>query len=487
MTTRQTVLYHDGEVIWLEGGRAHVSSMRELIRALPYDDCSATVWCGGQADLMDILGMMLARYAWNPDTSRLRLGECTGYISADHSILSLTVRLDGRNRVRFLDLTRYCEYGGEAVEVAQALHDMQVTSPTPGSAAVAQIIPRKHMDRFARTYPGLDGFAESLVSQACRGGLVWLSKPGIYHDVIDFDVNSMYPSILESCRLPYGTPTEVEALADMRDDQWGVFEVDIMGVERDGMPHWLNRRADGRRGRETPIACDTGFASMTLTSDDIEAVGLSCDAEVIVRGGVVFDTCTPFFASSAAKLGWLKDSARTSIKGVYKTLLNAFVGKFAQARHRFANVSVIPCLDEQGHVMFHTVRDDNAGHGSPMDTRYTPLAAAIWGKARLRLLKDIAQVRRVGGEVIYCNTDGFMARGLDVEALRDILPMGRGQGEYKVEAEFRRVNLLASNLYLGETVQGGRLWCHSGYVEDEVPTWDEFASGRYGHVYSTLS
>lgn len=487
MTTTQTVLYHDGELIWLQGERTHVSSISEIIRALPYGDCPATVWCGGQPDLMDILGMMLTRYPWNPDASRLRLGECTGCISADHSILSLTVRLDGRNRMRFLDITGYCEYGGNAVEVARTLHDLQVTSPTPGSAAVAQTIPRKHMERFARTYPAPDGFAGQLVSQACRGGLVWLDRPGVYHDVIDLDVNSMYPSILASCRLPHGTPTEVDSVEDMRDDQWGVFEVDIMGVERPGMPHWLTRRADGRRGRETPIACDNGFASMTLTSDDIEAVRLSCDAELIVHGGVAFDTCTPFFASSTAKLGWLKDMAPRSGKGVYKTLLNAFVGKFAQAHHRNANISVIPCLDDRGRVVFRTVRCDDAGRGVSTNVRYTPLAAAVWGKARLRLLKDISSVRQAGGEVVYCNTDGFMVRGLDAEALRDILPMGRGQGEYKVEAEFRRVNLLASNLYLGETVQGGTLWCHSGYVGDEVPTWDEFASGRYGHVYSGLS
>ena len=137
--------------------------------------------------------------------------------------------------------------------------------------------------------------------------------------------------------------------------------------------------------------------------------------------------------------------------------------------------------------MFHTVRGVAPAHAGSTSVRYTPLAAAVWGKARLRLLRDIAGVRRAGGEVLYCNTDGFMVRGLDTGRLRGILPMGTGQGEYKVEAEFRRVNLLASNLYLGETVQGGTLWCHSGYVEDEVPTWEEFASGRYGHVYSGLS
>lgn len=487
MTTAQTVLYHDGELIWLQGERTHVSSMREIIRALPYDDCPTTVWCGGQPDLLDILGMMLARYSWNPDASRLRLGECTGYISADHTILSLAARLDGRNRIRFIDITRYCEHGGNAVEAARTLHDLQVTAPTPGSAAVAQTIPRRHMERFARTYPAPDGFAGQLVSQACRGGLVWLDRPGVYHDVIDIDVNSMYPSILESCRLPYGTPTEVDSPEDMRDDQWGVFEVDIIGAERPGMPHWLTRRADGRRGRERPVACGNGFASMTLTSDDIEAVRLSCDAELIVHGGVAFDTCTPFFASSTVKLGWLKDTAPHQARGVYKTLLNAFVGKFAQAQHRNADISVTPGLDDHGRVVFNTVRGAVAGRGRSTSVRYTPLAAAVWGKARLRLLRDIAGVRRAGGEVLYCNTDGFMVRGLDTGRLRDILPMGTGQGEYKVEAEFRRVNLLASNLYLGETVQGGTLWCHSGYVGDEVPTWDEFASGRYGRVYSGLS
>ena len=137
--------------------------------------------------------------------------------------------------------------------------------------------------------------------------------------------------------------------------------------------------------------------------------------------------------------------------------------------------------------MFRTVRCDDAGCSRSTSVRYTPLAAAVWGKARLRLLEDILRVRDAGGEVLYCNTDGFMLRGMGVERLRDVLPMGRGQGEYKVEAELRRVNLLASNLYLGETRSVERMWCHSGYVEDEVPSWDEFASGRYGHVYSGLS
>lgn len=487
MTTQQTVGYASGVIMRIDGARTAVRDMCDIIRALPFDDCSATVWCLSQHDLMDILTMMLARYTWNSNGVELRLGECTGTIQTDRTILSLSTKLDGRHRVRFLDLSKYSDHGGNVLECLEVLHDLQVTSPTPGSAAVAQSIPRKALERFAQTYPQLDDAIELLASQACRGGLVWLSSPGIYHDVIDLDVNSMYPSILATSRLPYGAPTEVDGPEQLAEGQWGVFEVDVMGAARQGMPQWLSRRARGRRSRELITSCDGGFETFVLTSDDLEALRLTYDAEVVVHGGLAFDTCSPFFASSTARLGYLKDMANPGSKGVYKTLLNAFVGKFAQARYRGKGIKVVPRLNEDGRVVFEDVVNDGRQTGTPSDVRYAPLAAAIWGKARLRLLRDILAVRGAGGEVIYCNTDGFMVQGLDMDSLGNLLPMGRSQGEYKVEASFDRVNLLASNLYLGESSDGTRQWCHSGYMEDVVPTWGEFASGRYGHVYSRLS
>lgn len=487
MATRQTVGYTTGIVIRLDGARFPVHSMRDIIEALPYDDCSTTVWCLSQRDLMDILAMMLARYDWNPDGSRLRFSECTGFIQADRTILSLSIKLDSRHRMRFLDLSAYVDHGGNTLECLEILHDLQVTSPTPGSAAVAQSIPHKSLERFAQAYPPLDGVVEPMVSQACRGGLVWLSAPGIYHDVIDLDVNSMYPSILATSRLPYGAPIEIEDPEQLSEGQWGVFEVDVMGSALPGMPQWLSHRSRGRRARELTYSCDSGFETFVLTSDDLEALKLTYDAVAIVHGGLAFDTCTPFFASSTARLGYLKDLCDTGGKGVYKTLLNAFVGKFAQARYCGGNVEVIPRLNGCGRVVFEDVASDGRRAGTSCDVRYAPLAAAIWGKARLRLLEDMLTIREAGGEVIYCNTDGFMIQGLARERLEQILPMGRSQGEYKIEADFTRVNLLASNLYLGESPDGTRSWCHSGYMEDVVPTWDEFASGKYGHVYSKLS
>lgn len=487
MTTRQTMGYTAGTVIRLDGARLAVRDMHDIIEALPYDDCSATVWCLSQYDLMDILTMMLARYTWNSNGAELRLGECTGTIQADRTILSLSIKLDGRHRMRFLDLSAYGNHGGNALECLEVLHDLQVTSPTPGSAAVAQSIPRKALERFAQIYPQLDSAVEPMVSQACRGGLVWLSSPGIYCDVIDLDVNSMYPHILASSRLPYGNPVEIDGPEQLRENQWGVFEVDVMGSARQGVPQWLSRRARGRRARELTYSCDSGFETFVLTSDDLEALKLTYEAEVVVHGGLAFDTCTPFFASSTAKLGYLKDMSDPGGRGVYKTLLNAFVGKFAQARYHSRALKVVPRLNECGQVVFEDVVSDRRQAGTPSDVRYAPLAAAIWGKARLRLLENILTVREAGGEVVYCNTDGFMVRGLSLERLGQLLPMGRFQGEYKVEAEFTRVNLLASNLYLGESSDGTRQWCHSGYMEDTVPTWEEFASGKYGHVYSKLS
>lgn len=487
MTTRQTVGYTTGTVMRLDGARIAVHDMHDIIKALPYDDCSATVWCLSQHDLMDILAMMLARYTWNGVPSELRLGECTGTIQADRTILSLSVKLDGRHRVRFLDLGAYGDYGGDVLECLEILHDLQVTSPTPGSAAVAQSIPRKALERFAQLYPPLDDADEPVVSQSCRGGLVWLSAPGIYCDVVDLDVNSMYPSILATSRLPYGSPIDVDGPEQLAEGQWGVFEVDVMGDALPGMPQWLSRRSRGRRARELTTSCCGGFETFVLTSDDLEALALTYDAEVVVHGGLAFDTCAPFFASSTARLGYLKDSCDMGGRGVYKTLLNAFVGKFAQARHRGKGVEVVPRLDGYGRVVFEDVASEERYAGGTSDVRYAPLAAAIWGKARLRLLTDMMTVREAGGEVIYCNTDGFMVQGLERQCLEQCLPMGRCQGEYKVEADFTRVNLLASNLYLGESSDGTRTWCHSGYMEDTVPTWEEFASGRYGHVYSGLS
>ena len=222
-----------------------------------------------------------------------------------------------------------------------------------------------------------------------------------------------------------------------------------------------------------------GYVPMTLTQEDYAILTSQYDADVIVEHTWGWNVKRAYFAPSMRQLGLLKEHSRGGVsRTMLKKLMNACIGKFA-AHEPVERANSIPRLDEHGTLQYQLTRRHVDYEQGVTSHHYVPLAAAIWSKARKRLVDDMTAIRNAGGVVPYCNTDGFMIQGLDVNTICSVLDVGARIGQYKIQAQYDEVYIREANLYMGRCVDGSREWAHSGVADIQMPSWDDFVSGAF--------
>lgn len=222
-----------------------------------------------------------------------------------------------------------------------------------------------------------------------------------------------------------------------------------------------------------------GYVPMTLTREDYAILTGQYDADIIVERTWGWNVKRAYFAPSMRQLGLLKERCGNGVaRGVLKKLMNACIGKFA-AHEPDRRTDCVPRLDAQGALQYQLIERHMDYEQGVSSHHYIPLAAAIWGKARKRLVDDMVAIRGAGGVVPYCNTDGFMIQGMDVSAIGDVLDIGTRIGQYKIQAQYDDVYIREANLYMGRCADGSREWAHSGVADIRMPSWDDFVSGAF--------
>ena len=224
-----------------------------------------------------------------------------------------------------------------------------------------------------------------------------------------------------------------------------------------------------------------GYVPMTLTQEDYAILISQYDADIIVEQTWGWNVKRAYFTPSMRQLGLLKERCKNGVaRAVLKKLMNACIGKFA-AHEPSERLNSIPRLDEQGVLQYQLTKRSMDYEQGVTSHHYIPLAAAIWSKARKRLVDDMLAIRGAGGVVPYCNTDGFMVQGMDIDAVGDVLDGGSRIGQYKIQAQYDEVYIREANLYMGRCADGSREWAHSGVADVQMPSWDDFVSGAFLH------
>lgn len=485
-TARQVMAYTHHAVRRIGGRWVPVDSVADMLRALPYDDMSAVIWCLTPQDMTDVLTMSLREYAFTEQSASVPAqGQVSALVAQDRTCLSVKVRYMGRFSCTWLNAAMYdatLALDDDACDdFLRSCLDLGVSAITPASSAMRMICPMAHREQFATDYPRYDAELDSRLQASARGGLVWARSKGMLAHVVDVDVNSMYPSIVLDSALPYGTPIEADDIEPLDRRYWTISECLVAAtIKPDGIPA-ISYGPGGRRGTERLMESTNGYVPMTLTQEDYGLLTSQYDADIIVEQTWGWRVKRAHFGSSMRALGLLKERCEnTTARGVLKKLLNASIGKFA-AHEPSERVNAIPYLDEQGVLGYRPARRHMEYEQGVTSHHYIPLAAAIWSKARKRLVDDMTAIRKASGVVPYCNTDGFMIQGMDVDAIRGVLDIGPRIGQYKVQAQYDEVCIREANLYMGRCADGSCEWAHSGVTDVTMPSWDDFVSGAFLH------
>lgn len=357
---------------------------------------------------------------------------------------------------------------------------------------------KKYCDlKFKELFPTLDEEQNKVSQDALRGGLCHINKDIIGETVyggIVLDVNSMYPSIMETELLPFGNPVEFEGKfnpGEMGKKTWikNLFIQKIyikrLMLKPNGIP--CIKKKDiiysntGCYGNDYNIYLTLTSVDMKLLFENYMCIGveyLGGYAFPETRG--IFNEFINYWRNEKIEGQKGNDNFRTFIA---KMFLNNSFGKFglktgnAQARFFMSRHGEISrTLDAQN------ITDANS-------SVYAPMSAFITAYGRQRLVKMIKQNKDT---FLYSDTDSVHLNidSLDEANLEGIKINSTEFGAWKVENVFTKATYLGKKQYILELEDGSLKVTCAGMpleVSSKINNFNEFNFGKiFNYSYDKI-
>lgn len=351
----------------------------------------------------------------------------------------------------------------------------------------------KSLSEFDKLFPVLDDAVDQFMRASYRGGWVYVNP--VYqnqelHDVQVFDVNSLYPSRMYDCELPYDKPKYFSGEYEP-DEKYPLYIIKIR-VSFKLKPHHLPTIQIKHNyrfvGTEYITECTDYPVELTLTSVDFELFKEMYDIGYIEYiEGYKFKSIRGIFKDYIDKWNKVKmdntgEGGKPALRTIAKLMLNSLYGKFASRTHVRTK---IPYLKEDGIVGYHTSDEEIK------ESIYTPVASFITAHARDKTIRSALTMmqgthKTKTGETIHNDKDYFCYADTDsLHILRhnryeDLLDVdSKKLGWWKLESDnISRAKFLRAKTYVEET--NGVLEVKCAGMPDSVKqniTFEQFSYG----------
>lgn len=333
-----------------------------------------------------------------------------------------------------------------------------------GLGSMATTIASQAMTIYRQTYQVLPleihakTEALHLERQSYMGGRVdafWAGR--VTGDLYKIDVNSMYPTVMKNNRLPYRLIYHFKGdsphnLADFHNntDSLGITAKVLLKTEDDVYP----------LKHEGKLVFPVGtFETVLTTPEYLHAYNNGHIEEV--REFCLYDTATLFsrYVDSLYALRRQFEAKKNSVFAyACKILLNSLYGKFGQNGRKWVNDKFISTHIRDGYYSptgdvgdWYSVRRrgllNQRLEEFEEDINSIPsIAAHITGYARMALWGIISHVRKFGGVVYYCDTDGLI---VDDAGYRIAKPyIGKELGQLSLEGTAKECVIYGAKDYV---------------------------------------
>jgi hypothetical protein len=311
---------------------------------------------------------------------------------------------------------------------------------------------------------------------AYRGGYVYCN-PKFQGKLVTsgcvYDVNSLYPYVLQSKLLPYGLPIVQKGGEARRNDTYPLSIQNItlnLKLKKNHLPCLQAKNTVGFLNTEY-ISDTNGDMGFWLTNVDYETVKQNYDFvdEPIYHKAYLFKARADIFSGFITFFRNMKENAETEGERlIAKLFLNSLYGKFGThpditPKH--------PILKDDGHVALEI------GESETRDPVYTPVAAFTTAYARQLI---ISAALENFDRFLYCDTDSLHLLGTHPPNI-DIHP--NRFGAFKHEDNFTRAKFLHAKCYC-EEIDGGIKPTIAGLTKGlrKYVNFDNFERGLYLHV-----
>lgn len=355
------------------------------------------------------------------------------------------------DNINWLDDPKAKEYvSNDVIIVSKALQiqfNEGMKRMTIGSDSLADFKDYIGKHQYEQLFPVLPEIVHQDMRGAYKGGFVWANPRFAGKDIGKgrvYDTNSMYPSRMRKCLLPYGMPTTFEGQYQ-QDDRKPLYiqRIRCMFDLKEGHVPTVQLKNVGRFGTTEYLTTSNGEEiEMQLASPDLDLLMKHYRVyNIEYKGGYKFAGKHGIFDGWIDKYMEVKMHATGAIRQLAKLRLNNLYGKFG------SNLDVTrkePYLDENGVLRFKEM-DRETGKD-----KYLPMGIFITAWARHYI---ISTAQRCYDRILYCDTDSIHLKGDSIPhaIADDIDPVKLGY--WKHESTFNRGRFLRPKTYI-EDIDG---------------------------------
>lgn len=360
-----------------------------------------------------------------------------------------------------------CKIIAQALKIQFDKGLKKLTNASDALNGYKEIIDKNNFDRW---FPVLPVELDADIRQAYKGGFTYLNprfKNRRVKGGITLDVNSLYPSRMYNCLLPYGYPMFFEG-EYVEDKNYPLYIIRLQ-CEFEIKPGHIPtiQLKNNRAFIETEYLSDSNgeIVQMTLTSVDLALFLEHYDVynlEYIC--GWKFKGTHGMFKNYIDYWMYIKETTEGAYRQLAKLMLNSLYGKFAtnpKTRKK------IPMIDHEGIVRY--VLDEP----ELRDPVYTAMGCFITAYARDMTIRS---AQSVYDRFIYADTDSLHLTGTDIP---EGLEIHRSKlGAWKHEGTFTDAKYIRAKTYI-ETIDGEMKVTCAGMPDNvkEVVTYENFHSG----------
>ena len=330
------------------------------------------------------------------------------------------------------------------------------------SSSAMSIFKNQSNCNYKEMFPELDNQTDSFLRNAYRGGFCFVNPEYACKEVGKggvIDVNSLYPSRMRNCPMPYGEPLYYEGENPFTNYLFVQHIKTIYKLKKGFLPT-LMKKSYMKSKIEYSIGSAGELEDLYLSGPDLELFLKHYDIEYInYVDGYAFAS-TEVMPEQINPLvtyvdRFVKEKIEASIKGdlisrtTSKLFLNSLYGKFAS---RLSGSHSIPLFEDK---MIFTESEEE-------DLQKFYLPVAIFTTAYGRLLTILtAQKIYEEGKFLYSDTDSIHFLDYNEEDLKEkgIEIDDNELGKWKFESKFKRAKFLRQKTYIEETEKGIEVHC----------------------------
>lgn len=255
------------------------------------------------------------------------------------------------------------------------------------------------------------------------------------------DINSMYPSVMIE---PFPYPYFYSSKPNLA--RCGVTRCSVLSRGRFPV---LPVRYNGK------LVFPQGKFTGTWTNEELNYALLNGTEILKVHSGIHYhEMIDPFSAFINHIYAERCKTDDKLMRDVYKLMMNSLYGKFGQGRERrkmtrldeyyrnpekfdATRIKGLYCFDSK-FLIYTEIADEY-----PKNTVMI-WASLITSRARIKLHRLIMEIYLKGGEILYCDTDSCLFKGLP-----GMVVSSAKLGEFKIEHEFSRLHIKLPKVYRG--------------------------------------